>query len=379
MEPKLVKSFQERLITKNIEFKGIYILFIMIIVIRIVFIFLNPLLTSDLSRNIFFGKHFWEYGLGIYDHTPLDIDPSYEVVDPISGLLSWPNNKYDYPIFHLLFFGIVVLLPSSILISKTIFTLFDLVNFFLIRSNERFEKIAWLYFIISSPFTSLEGQVTSITIFLFFASFHLYRSNHQRLGYFFIAIGFQWKIIELILFPYYILKDLLEFRKETRIISGQELLIRIICFSIPLGILTIIPFLFSGYLLNSMFFSGSYISHEQQSPLYLLRPSFSSLFLVITLSFILITWIKLGAQWEKGIDFIPLLELGFFYLLYPLSTPWTWFYLFPCYFIIPKNEPLKVKYILLLLLCTFLIASLEFLVFTGGFERLITALNPGWF
>lgn len=230
---------------------------------------------------------------------------------------------YDYPILHLLFFSVVAVLPFPLLVSKTIITLFDLVNFFLIRSNNRVEKIACFYLIVSTPFTSLEGQVVSITIFLFLISIHLYQSDHQRLGFFFIGIGFQWKIIGVILVPYYVLKDFLELRTNKGSINDyQELLFRLLCFLIPFGLLTIIPLLFSGYLLNSMFFNFLFIHHAPQNPMYLPGLLSSSLLLVLTIGFIVVNWINLRGNWKEGVHYLLLLELSFFLLFYRLASPW---------------------------------------------------------
>ena len=99
--------------------------------------FINPLVTSDFERNLFYGRAFWKQieltgnGFSVYDKTPLEIDQNYDIRDPLSGLLSYPNTTYDYPSLQLLFWAILAPLPFSSIIAKWVLSSFDLINFFL--------------------------------------------------------------------------------------------------------------------------------------------------------------------------------------------------------------------------------------------------------
>ena len=88
--------------------------------------------TSDLKRNLFYGEAFWKHGFKVYDMTPLEIDPNFNITDPLSGLLAYPNTTYDYPTVQLVFWAIIAPLPFADIIAKWIFSFFDLINFMLL-------------------------------------------------------------------------------------------------------------------------------------------------------------------------------------------------------------------------------------------------------
>ena len=80
-----------------VKFKGFrisepfYLVVFLLFCLHIVLGFLiPPLLTSDFHRNLFYGQAFWKYGFKVYDMTPLEIDPNYDIIDPPSGLLACP-------------------------------------------------------------------------------------------------------------------------------------------------------------------------------------------------------------------------------------------------------------------------------------------------
>ncbi len=377
VEIKDLSAIFKNFLANNFKTNNYFYLFLIILGIRLLFVLIDPLVTSDLLRNIFYGQNFWKFGLKVYDYTPLDMDTNYNILDPLSGELSWEKNMYDYPIIHLWFFAIIALIPFPVIISKVIFTFFDLINFFMIRSKNQHGNLSWLYLIVSSVFTSLEGQVVSITIFLFLISLYFYSSSNKKLAYFFSAIGFQWKIIEIILFPYYVIKDLSEFdRKGNLQIQLLELGLCLISFLFPFLILTIIPLMFSRYLLNSQFISGFVYDVESWNVLYFPNFLLSGLTLALTTIYILIIWYKRRSEWKKGLDYIPVLELGFFFLfIYKFAMPWAWLYFLPVFMTIPENKEFRRKNIFYLLLLTFSFGALDFFNLTIGFSGLSDLIN----
>jgi hypothetical protein len=372
METLNIKDKIKEFINTNFESKTLLNLFIILLLTRIIFIFLNPFVTSDLLRNIFYGENFWIHGLRVYDYTPLDMDPNYNILDPLSGVLSWEKNMYDYPVLHLLFFAFISLLPFPVLVAKTIFTIFDLINFSLINRNQKFKKIAWFYLIISSFMTSLEGQVVSITVFLFILGITLYESGSKRLAYFLSAIGFQWKIVGILLFPFYAIKDLFEIEEKFKFNEEvREYLVQGIIFIIPVTILSIIPLIYSRYLLNSQFFTGFLYDVEPWNVLYLPLILPSGILLALTMLFILIVYFRNLNQWKKGLNYLLLLELGIFFLLiYKFAMPWAWLFFIPGYLIIRDKELPKEKEIGYLLIVTFILACFDFLNLTIGFDNI---------
>ncbi len=350
-------------------------LFIFILLIRGVFILIPPLVTSDLLRNIFYGTNFWKHGFAVYNMTPLDLDPNYAIVDPLSGALSWEKNMYDYPMFHLLFFAFITLLPLPVLITKTVFTVIDVVNFFIIRSYKQFDQFSWLYLIVSAFFSSLEGQVTPITVFIFLFGIYLYNSEvllYKRCSYLIAAIGFHWKIIGVILFPYFFLKDLInsnnaKFSKNEQ----KELIVRFLYFLIPFTIFMIIPLLNSLYLFNSQFATGFLYDIEPWNPLYLPILYPSGILLALATLTICLLWINLKSRWQEGVEYTLLLELGIFFLfIYKFAMPWSWLYFVPAFLVIPNQDYLKRNRLILLYFVIFLLASVDFFQITIGFDRL---------
>ncbi|MFX0209824.1 MAG: hypothetical protein ACFFDT_27830, partial [Candidatus Hodarchaeota archaeon] len=139
-------------------------------------VIIPPLVTSDFERNLFYGEAFWKYGFRVYDMTPLEIDPFYDVRDPLTSEYSYPNTTYDYPTLQLLFWAGLSPLPFSSIIVKWVLSCVDILNFFLIysliKSQQDEEKrrtlfengFALSYLIFSIPFSAIEGQPTAITI-----------------------------------------------------------------------------------------------------------------------------------------------------------------------------------------------------------------------
>ncbi|MHA1450649.1 MAG: hypothetical protein ACTSP4_14660 [Candidatus Hodarchaeales archaeon] len=358
--------------------KTILIAFILFLLIRVVIVIIGPVVTSDLLRNIFYGQQFWEKGFSVYNFKPLELDPGFNVLDPLSGELSWPNNTYDYSMLHLLFFALISLFTAPVVLSKLIFVIFDTANFFLLNTKEDYRLLAWLYFIVSIPFSSVEGQVESITVFIFLIGLTLYEKNHKLTAYVIAAIGFHWKIIPVILFPYFFIKDLIA---QDSVVSKdrlvKDLIIRTACFFVPFTVLFIFPMLSSKYLFNSQFFIGFQYDVSSWNPLYLFNFTLSALLLVITLVLCVIFWINLmELDWKAGINYILLIELiVFFSVIYKYAMPWAWLYFIPGLFIIPNRRETRYRELFISLMVVFVFASLDFLNMTVGFQGLQDVIN----
>jgi hypothetical protein len=219
-------------------------------------------------------------------------------------------------------------------------------------------------------FTSLEGQVVSITVFFFLFGLSLYDSGHKKSAYFLSAIAFHWKIIGILLFPFYALKDLINLETISEITEEvRKYVIQIIIFVIPFVVFSIIPLLFSNYLFNSQFFTGFLYDVDPWNVLYL--PLFlpSGILLAITMVFILITWYSHRDDWKKGVDYTFLLLLGFFFLfLYGYGMPWAWMFFIPGYLVIKEKELPRERELGHLLLIIFILGCFDFLNLTIGFD-----------
>ena len=91
-------------ISRYFSHKYILVIFVIFMILRLLLVFLNPLFTTDLARSLFYGKNFWSVFFDVYKLTPVQIDPSFNIIDPTTGLLAWPDNTYDYGIVSLIFF-----------------------------------------------------------------------------------------------------------------------------------------------------------------------------------------------------------------------------------------------------------------------------------
>ena len=192
-----------------------YVFFSLIFAHIILGVLVFPIFTSDFERNLFYGEAFWEHGFQVYDMTPFEIDPNYSIGDPTSGILSYPNTTYDYPTLQLLFWAGVSVLPFPQITAKWLLSIFDIFNTLLIfsllkrfsnfddESNKPrlFEKGFTLsYLLFAIPFSAMEGQSTSITIFFFLIPIALYSRNNQA-SYIAVGLGFHWKYVSLIILP----------------------------------------------------------------------------------------------------------------------------------------------------------------------------------
>lgn len=367
------------------------IIFVVLILLHFLLgAFIPPLLTSDFKRNLFYGKAFWKYGFEVYDMRPINITGTeYNITDPLTGLLSYPNTTFDYPTIQLMFWAVMSLLPYPEILVKWVLSIFDIINInFMIlimlqcqKKNlniPKFEKyFIFSYLLTSIPFSAIEGQGTSITIFFLLLPMIIHKKN-VGLSYFSIGIGFHWKYVSVLILPYLLCKDRNEYK--TMIVGVFVLVISIFLLSIPPLIVSLFVLRYFGFFGKLGEYSGQTISN----PLLITHLSISSILSTIVLIFAIFYWLG-GKISREGIIFkfrqingifdhsywIPFVLLLSFLKVYPTAFPWYWMWFFPCLTILPRME--RKKFFILLLI-TFAIGLIDFIDITvglGNFFRLI--------
>ena len=362
-------------------------LFLSLIILHVLLgAMITPLFTSDFERNMFYGKAFWEYGFQVYDLTPLDIDPNYSVGDPTSDLLAYENTTYDYPTIQLLFWAGLVLLPFPQITIKWVLSFFDVINciflFILLKRNSSSEEnnyeefpifkkafqVGYLLFAI--PFSAIEGQATSITIFFLFLPLVLY-SYKPNASYIAIGVGFHWKYVSFLILPYILFRDI---KKWRRILSGLVVLVLSI-------LLLSFPLIWSNFILRYFGFFGNLENYSGQipsNPLLFTELYISSILSSGILLLAIIFWLKpVFAQKRVSFDiqgiirrayWLPLIFLLIFLKIYATAFPWYWLWFYPLLAILPENER---KTFYLLFIGTFAIGIIDFIHMTVGFETFI--------
>lgn len=349
-------------------------LFYSITLIKLLMVLIPPIGTTDLERNIFYGKNWWKYFFSLYNLTPLEVDINYSVYDPLTNLLSWPSNTYDYPAIHLLFFAIIGLFPiAKIVIAKSMLVFFDFANFYLIKRygwNKNCIKIvAFLYYLLNTYFSSIEGQVESITVFFLLLSLQLYNiAKYRKYSYIILGLGFHWKIIQIILLPYFVIKDL-----SLKRLKWEDLFAFISVFAL----FWILPLLQGNYLYNSQFFTGfNYSEITPWNPFFIGINKISGYLNIIMILFIclLIAEDLLARKNDNNIelkhlvDYLPLISLLTFWgFIYEYGNPWGWVYYIPALLIIPEKNIKKISIGLLLLM---IIGIIDYIILANIFDNI---------
>ena len=352
---------------------GIVVIFL---ILRFILVLISPQFTTDLARSIFYGQQFWKHGFDVYKLTPIQLDPNFNIIDPTTGQLAWPKNKYDYGLVSILFYSLIGLLPLPdsvlIVITKIMFNFIDIITFsLLIVLFPKNKEIPLLFWIIMLPFTSIEGQALSVTILFFTFSLYFYNRNKKVLAYCIIAIGFHWKYVSLFLLPYYIINDLWLLSKIENKSKGDYFkILKPVIYFLVIIILLMFPILVSPYILSYLIFEGNLpVGHSQPwNPYYIGLPwTISAFLLVFFIFYIIFVWYRLDNQIKeaflKGAGFIPLLGLYIFLLIYKYAFPWYWLWSIPFYAILPTKT--RKIFGIFVVLC--LVAAIEFINWTVGF------------
>ncbi|UCG02181.1 MAG: hypothetical protein JSW11_21640 [Candidatus Heimdallarchaeota archaeon] len=340
-------------------------------------LFIPPLVTSDFERNLFYGKYFWEYGFSVYDMTPLEIDPLYNVRDTLTGEYSYPNTTYDYPTIQLLFWAGLSILPFSSVIAKWFLSCVDVFNFFVIYSLIRSRKgeenectlsekgFAFSYLLLSIPFSAIEGQATAITILFLLLPLFLY-NRYQIVSYLSIGIGFHWKYVSVLVLPYLLILD-------RKLVKQALLGFLTSIFSI---VLLSFPLLYSSFILrylSSFGNLGEYSGQLPSNPFFIFYPSISSVLSSGILILAVIFWVgylpkdKTMKRSFNGIleriYWLPFILLLIFLKIYSTAFPWYWMWFFACLTILPCQDR---KLFMILLGFTFTIGLIDFIQMTVG-------------
>lgn len=341
-----------------------------------------PLFTSDFERNLFYGKAFWKHGFSVYDMTPLEINPLYDVRDPLTGEYSYSNTTYDYPTLQLLFWAGLSLLPFSPIIAKWVLSSFDVINvlliFILLRSHESQEKERWYfekgfmlsYLFFAIPLSAIEGQSTAITVFFLLLPLILH-NKYKLFSYASIGLGFHWKYIPVFILPYLLICD------HRSVKQGIFGLITLVCSLVVLSF----PLLFSNFILRyfrSFGNVGSYSGQLPSNPLLLLYPSVSSVLSLGILILALLFWlgvlprddtIKINLEGTiERIYWLPIIILLVFLKIYPTAFPWYWMWFYPCIAILTQRDRQSFAAFLGV---TLTIGLIDFVQMTVGFTTFI--------
>ncbi|MFH1742486.1 MAG: hypothetical protein ABIH23_26070 [bacterium] len=173
--------------------------FIGVLLLRLFYCFQVPWHTTDLLRNLGYGREFWRLGFAVYNYTPQDFAPH-----PCQFL--WGGHYYTYPAFAVFFFALIAPLSPGLIAAKLWLTLFDVVNTVLIKKTTNDRLLAFLYFVnpIGIWHVSHEGQFESVVSFWMILAIFLLRRGSP---WSFCALGaaIQTKLFPVFLIPTFFL------------------------------------------------------------------------------------------------------------------------------------------------------------------------------
>lgn len=188
--------------------------------------------TTDLVRNLGYGKAFPYYGLVLYDLTPLDLAPY-----PCQYF--WENHHYSYPPVTMLLFASIAALGTALPLAKIILTLFDAAGSWAMWKYTGDRWVVLLYWLnpTSVWFTSREGQFEGFVVFWsVLALLALQHKKNYALGI--LGLAIQTKFFPIFLLPYFLQN--LSWREPRRLTA-----------QLAWGIFSLVPsllaYLFGGY------------------------------------------------------------------------------------------------------------------------------------
>ncbi len=167
--------------------------------LRLVYCFQLQVYTTDLNRNLAYGKAFSIYGFTLYDLTPYDLSPW-----PVQYL--WPNHHYPYPGATLLFFAALAQLSTAVWVGKLALTALEAANAWLAYKITHDKWTALLLWCnpISIWFASREGQFEPWAAFWsLLAIYALRRGKPWALGA--LGVAVQCKLFPILLAPMFLM------------------------------------------------------------------------------------------------------------------------------------------------------------------------------
>jgi len=185
---------------RRIDLAGILFIggFVIVGLLRLWYCFQVPWHTTDLLRNLGYGREFWNLGFSIYDHTPQDFSPH-------PGQFLWGGHYYTYPAYTALFFALIAPLSPGLIAGKLWLTLLDGINAVCIGKMTKDRTLALLYWAnpIGVWHISHEGQFESFVGFwMILAIWLLWRKNPW--GFFLFGVAIQTKFFPVFLAPVFL-------------------------------------------------------------------------------------------------------------------------------------------------------------------------------
>ena len=173
-------------------------LFVLGGILRLIYCFRIPLYTTDLLRNLGYGKAFADWGFKVYDLTPFDLSPW-----PAQFL--WSNHHYTYPAMPLLFFAGIAALSPSLVLGKLVLTLLDGINTWMMYKITDDRRVALLYWLnpISVWYTSREGQFEAFVIFFMVLALCALQRK-KPWAYALLGFAIQTKLYPVFLLPFFL-------------------------------------------------------------------------------------------------------------------------------------------------------------------------------
>lgn len=342
--------------------RTILILFVIIVIFKFFTVFIGPFFTTDYQRNLFYGKAFWEYGFKVYNKTPIQIDPSYAIIDPTTQTLAYPKTTYDYPILQIVFWAGISILPVAFVLGKLCLTGIDFINFYLIRSllknddSWTREGISWTYLVVGTIFSGIEGQAECITL-LFMLLVLKTMEKSDLVPFLILGLGFLWKYIPAVLLVMLVLK----YRtKPVLLAKGLAVFITtVVVVSIP-ALLT------SDYIFRYVSYMGNLPNGQLPSnPMAWKYIFISSILLWIVLAYLGYYVVKHPDSVEK-ISTLGLLLLFLKYYMY--AFPWYWLWLIPGIILLPEKLRTSVIKWLVIMLS---FAVIDFIGLTAGWSYVL--------
>lgn len=177
-------------------------LFVAATIYRLYLCLQPPITSTDLLRNIGFGKEFWKYGLTIYNYSPRHF-----VGTPYAQY--WPHQHFIYPALAMLFFALVSKIWPALFFGKLVLTAIEGLNAFLIWKISGDRLLALLYYISPASlwWFSREGQYEPLLVLFGLLALYLL-SRRPQWAYLNLALAIQTKYTPGFLLPYFLRKKI---------------------------------------------------------------------------------------------------------------------------------------------------------------------------
>ncbi len=223
--------------------------FVAVGILRLYYCFQVPLYTTDLFRNLGYGREFWRLGADIYSAMPEDFSPA-----PYQFF--WSTHGYTYPAATILFFALIAPICAGLVHAKVILTILSAFNTWMTWRITKDRWIALLYWAnpISVWFGSHEGQFEPyVATWMILGIWLLQKKSPWAM--FCLAIAIQAKLFPVFLIPTFFLWDC---RRPLK-----QWMTDISAFAV--GFLPSIVFALTGDYLAKLF-SPAYIPHINHIP-----------------------------------------------------------------------------------------------------------------